>query len=149
MKKFLKLFFDKSLLIFICVGLANTVVSLAIMFLLYNICHFGYWGSSAVAYVLASIMSFVLNKNLTFSHKGSVLKSAVRFSIVIAVCYLIAFKAAQPLTMFLLAKFFKGFARTGTKKMVEQITMLVGMVIFTALNYLGQRFFAFRGKPAV
>ena len=28
------------------------------------------------------------------------------------------------------------------------LSMLVGMVLFTGLNYLGQRFFAFREKKA-
>ena len=27
----------------------------------------------------------------------------------------------------------------------DNVAMLAGMVIYTALNYLGQRFFAFRG----
>ncbi|SCJ68100.1 Uncharacterised protein [uncultured Clostridium sp.] len=29
---------------------------------------------------------------------------------------------------------------------VEQISMLFGMCLFTALNYIGQRFFAFKEK---
>lgn len=142
MKKFFRIIFDKSVLIFICVGALNTLLSAAMMFLLYNTLRWGYWPSTATAYVLTSILSFVLNKRFTFSHKGSVLKSALRFAIVIGVCYLIAFKAAQPLTQLLLPMFFNH--NTLSIKQLDNVSMLVGMVIFTGLNYFGQRFFAFR-----
>ena len=60
----------------------------------------------------------------------------VRFAANIAVCYLIAYGAAKPLCLRLLAN-----ASVSTR---DNVAMLVGMVFFTGLNYLGQRFFAFR-----
>lgn len=130
--------FDRTLLKFLLVGCANTLCSMCIMYLLYNLAHFGYWGSSATAFFLASILSFYLNRNFTFQSKEGVVKTALRFSINIAVCYLISYSAAQPLVGWALGRF--GL----DSSLVEQIAMLFGMCMFTGLNYLGQRFFAFR-----
>lgn len=130
--------FDRTLLKFLLVGCANTLCSMFIMYLLYNLAHFGYWGSSATAFFLASILSFFLNRSFTFQSQEGVRKTALRFSINVAVCYLLAYSAAQPLVGWALARF--GLAPS----LVEQIAMLFGMCMFTGLNYLGQRFFAFR-----
>ena len=132
--------FDRTLLKFLLVGCANTLCSMCIMFLLYNLAHFGYWGSSAIAFFLASILSFFLNRNFTFQSKEGIRTTALRFSINVAVCYLLAYSAAQPLVSWALASF--GLPLS----LVEQIAMLFGMCMFTGLNYLGQRFFAFRKR---
>ena len=136
----MKLFklFDRTLLKFLLVGCANTLFSMCIMYLLYNLAHFGYWGSSAIAFFLASILSFFLNRSFTFQSKEGIGKTALRFSVNIAVCYLLAYSAAQPLVGWALGRFGLDIS------LVEQIAMLFGMCMFTGLNYLGQRFFAFR-----
>ncbi len=130
--------FDRTLLKFLLVGCANTLCSMCIMYLLYNLAHFGYWGSSAVAFFLASILSFFLNRSFTFQSKEGIGKTALRFSVNIAVCYLLAYSAAQPMVGWALGRFGLDVS------LVEQIAMLFGMCLFTGLNYLGQRFFAFR-----
>ena len=127
---------DKKLAKFIAVGILNTIVGTAIMFGLYNIAECSYWVSSATNYVLTSILSYFLNKNFTFQHKGSMLKSAVRFSVNIAVCYLLAYGIAKPLVLTVLSGY--------TQTIKENLAMFVGMCLFVAFNYLGQRFFAFK-----
>lgn len=131
-------FFDARFIKFVLVGLMNTALSVAIMFLLYNWLNMGYWSSSAISYVLASISSFFLNRNFTFKSKESILKSAIKFSINVAICYVLAYSLAKPLVVFSLSKFNLPQSTT------EQIAMLLGQVLFTVLNYIGQRFFAFK-----
>ncbi|QCR31463.1 GtrA family protein [Lysinibacillus sp. SGAir0095] len=121
---------------FILVGMINTIVGTAIMFGFYNFLHFSYWTSSAANYILTSILSYFLNKYFTFQHKGSSWKSALRFTINIAICYLLAYGIAKPLTLLVLADM--------SQRVQENVAMFVGMVLFTLLNYLGQRFFAFK-----
>lgn len=121
---------------FVLVGIVNTIVGTAIMFGCYNLAGMSYWTSSAANYVLTSILSYFLNKYYTFQHKENSLKSALRFTLNIAVCYLIAYGIAKPLTLWLLSD--------ASVSLQENIAMLVGMFLFTALNYLGQRFFAFK-----
>ncbi len=132
--------FDIKFLKFVLVGIINTIFGTAIMFLLYNLANFGYWGSSAVSYILASILSFLLNKNFTFRNSESTVKTALRFTVNIAVCYLIAYSISKPIVKAILLN------TSLSKSIVEQVSMLLGMALFTMLNYVGQRFFAFKGK---
>ena len=120
---------DAKLWKFLLVGVVNTLAGMGIMFGLYNVAGCSYWVSSAANYVLTSILSFFLNKHFTF-------QSRERFAANIAVCYLIAYGIAKPLCLRLLSG-----AAVSTR---DNAAMLVGMVLFTGLNYLGQRFFAFR-----
>lgn len=121
---------------FILVGIINTIIGTAIMFGLYNLAGVSYWGASAANYILTSIVSYFLNKYFTFQYKENTLTSAIRFAINIAVCYLLAYGIAKPLTYW--------FLSSTTVAIQENVAMFVGMVFFTVFNYLGQRFFAFK-----
>ena len=137
--KFKKLF-DIKLWKFLLVGVINTLVGSGIMFLLYNVFHCGYWLSSAANYILTSILSFFLNKYFTFRSRESGWRPVVRFVANIAVCYLLAYGLAEPLVRWLLS---------GSSQTVrENVAMVVGMGLFTGLNYLGQRLFAFRERES-
>lgn len=138
MNKWTKLLtlFDVKFWKFILVGIINTIVGTSIMFGLYNLVGLSYWESSASNYILTSILSYFLNKYFTFQQKGSSLKSLVKFAINIAICYVVAYGVAKPLTIFMLMN--------ASQRVQENVAMFVGMVFFTALNYLGQRFFAFK-----
>lgn len=126
---------DSTVLRFVLVGVVNTLVGMAIMFGLYNLAHCSYWISSACNYILTSILSFFLNKYFTFQNQEKSAVQAVRFAVNIAVCYLLAYGIAKPLCIWLLS----GVSQT----VRDNVSMLVGMCLFTVLNYLGQRFFAF------
>lgn len=127
---------DKTFWKFILVGVINTLVGTGVMFLFYNVFHFGYWISSASNYVVGSIVSYLLNKHFTFQNKSRSPKVIVRFVINISVCYLVAYGVAKPLVRMLLSGMGTVIQDNGA--------MLMGMCIFVVLNYLGQRFFAFR-----
>ena len=129
--------FDASMWKFLLVGVANTLLSAVIMFLLEGL---GYWPSTAIAYVAGSVMSFFLNRHFTFQSKAPFWPSVLRFAINVAVCYLIAYSLAQPLAELILG--WIGLPAIW----VERLAKLGGMVLFTCLNYFGQRFFAFRKK---
>lgn len=123
---------DQKLLKFIVVGIINTLVGMAIMFGLYNLAHCSYWLSSAANYVLTSILSYFLNKYFTFQNREKSAAQIVRFVLNIAVCYLVAYGIAKPLTFTILS----GFG----EQIQTNAAMLVGMCFFTGLNYFGQRF---------
>lgn len=123
---------------FLLVGVINTAVGCGAMFLLYNLAGWSYWLSSAANYVLGGIVSFFLNKYFTFRQKKWVWSETLRFAVNVAVCYLLAYGLAKPLT---------AWALSGHGEWLqENAAMLVGMVLYTALNYLGQRFLIFRKK---
>lgn len=121
---------------FLLVGCVNTAVGTCIMFGLYNLAHCSYWLSSAANYTLTSILSFFLNKYFTFQSKTWSFSEVLRFAGNIAVCYFIAYGAAKPLVKLLLSDCGQALR--------DNVSMLVGMVLFTCCNYVGQRFFAFK-----
>ena len=121
---------------FVLVGIANTLFGAAIMFLFYNVFHFSYWLSSASNYIFGSILSYFLNKSFTFRYGKTDLKSVIKFTVNIALCYLIAYGIAKPVISHLLSNY--------SVSVQENVSMVLGMVLFVGLNYLGQRFFAFK-----
>ncbi len=127
---------NSSLLRFLLVGVVNTLVGTAIMFGLYNLAGCSYWFSSAANYFLTSILSFFLNKYFTFQCREKSISQVLRFAANIAVCYLLAYGLAKPLCLHLM----KG----AESHIRDNVSMFVGMCLFTGFNYLGQRFFAFR-----
>ncbi len=134
MKKLL----DKTFLKFVLVGIVNTVFGTAIMFVFYNVLHLSYWMSSASNYVLASILSYFLNKKFTFESKDNSVQSVFRFALNISVCYLTAYGIAKPIVRGLLSQ---------TSVMIQDnAAMFVGMCLFVILNYFGQRLFVFKEK---
>ena len=125
--------FDKTFLTFLIVGVVNTLFGTMIMFVLYNA-----FGCSYCDYFFGSILSYYLNKHFTFHYQGTDWKSIFRFILNIVVCYLIAYSLALNLTRYALE------SMHFSKVIVENIAMLVGTVLFMVINYLGQKFFAFK-----
>jgi putative flippase GtrA len=132
----LKKVIDIKTIKFLIVGIINTLVGTAIMFSFYNLLGLNYWVSSAANYILASILSYFLNKYWTFQNKDKSVKVVVKFIVNILVCYLISYGIAKPLAR-------DALSGTGAK-IQDNAAMFVGMILFTILNYLGQRFFAFK-----
>ena len=127
---------DGTVVRFLLVGVINTLVGCGAMFLLYNLAHWSYWLSSAANYVLGGVVSFFLNKYFTFRKREWSWRQAGRFAVNVAVCWLLAYGLAKPLVLAVL---------TGRPVWLQENgAMAVGMCLYTALNYLGQRFFAFR-----
>ena len=132
------LFTDKTFMKFVIVGVINTIVGTAIMFVFYNVFHLSYWISSASNYFFGSICSYILNKHFTFQYHEQGWASLFRFTINIIICYLLAYGLAKPLIHWILSG--------STKSIQENVSMLLGMCLFIVFNYLGQRFFAFKSK---
>ena len=138
MKKILSSFFDATFLRFILVGVVNTLVGTAIMFFCFNVLAWSSWISSALNYIVGSIVSYLLNKRYTFQQKGHDLYTILKFIMNITICYVLAYGFAKPLVTWLLS---------GLSTNVQgNIALLVGMVLFVAFNYIGQRFWAFSQK---
>lgn len=135
-KTLINKFLDRTFFKFILVGVVNTVFGYAVMFVAYNVCNFNYWVSSAANYFFGSILSYFLNKYYTFECKKKSMRVILKFTLNIVVCYLVAYGVAKPLMAWVLNSF--------DNNIQENIAMLFGMCLFVLLNYLGQRFFAFK-----
>ncbi len=139
MKKLLSLL-DARLWKFLLVGVLNTLVGEGLSFLLINVTDIGLWWATALPTVLASVMSYFLNKHFTFKNTEKGWKPVARFALNIAVCYGLAYGLAIPVMQWLLA---------GQSDPVrDNLSKVVGMCLFVGFNYLGQRLFAFRQKDS-
>ena len=127
---------NSTLFRFLIVGVFNTLVGCGTMFLLYNLAHCSYWVSSAANYIVGGIVSFFLNQYFTFGNKKWEWAQVWKFVLNVTVCYLLGYGLAKPIALRLL----EGQA----VRVQENVAMLVGMCLYTGLNYLGQRFFAFK-----
>lgn len=146
MERFRKTILDPTLVRFLLVGVVNTLVGSGVMFALWNLAglhtwgDLGYWLSAAANYLAGSVVSYVLNKRFTFRSQERGAGVVFRFAVNIVVCWLLAYGLARPAVNRLLADL----------RMSEQLrgnlAMLAGAGLFTALNYFGQRFFAFRSR---
>jgi len=120
---------------FIIVGLINTAVGTAVMFVAYNLIGCGYWISSALNYIIGSIVSYFLNKYFTFRDYERGFKKVIRFVLNISVCYFLAYGIAQKVIYWILSEY--------NLQVRDNISMIAGMGLFVMLNYLGQRLFVF------
>lgn len=124
---------------FLLVGVLNTIVGSGSMFFLFNIVSCSYWVSSAMSYVIAGILSFFLNKYFTFHDKGKSYFQIFLFCLNQVACYFLAYFVADKAICF--------FAAGLSEKLSGNIALFCGMCLFTALNFLGQKFVVFaRGK---
>ncbi len=134
----MKKLFDITMIKFLLVGVVNTIVGTAVMFILYNLVGCPYWPSVCANYLCGGVVSYFLNKYFTFKNTETSFAQVGRFVITVAVCMLIAYGAAKPAVKWALSGY--------STKLQENAAMLVGMCLYTGLNYLGQRFFAFKEK---
>ncbi len=145
-KKLFSFFCDRSLLIFLIIGGLNTVISvIGSQLLLAPFTNIwgdkpAYWASTAIMFTLCSVFSFIFNRKYSFQSKAPLLQSAIRFSIVILVCYLISFGLSDILVPFIFTNLFHLQDAT----LLVRLAMLLAQVIFTGLNYIGQRLWAFK-----
>ena len=133
----MKKLFEVSMLKFLLVGVGNTLLSMVLMFALEGL---GYWPSTAIAYVAGAVMSFFLNRGFTFHSNEVLWRSAVKFAVNVVVCYVVGYGLARTIM---------GAPPTLTALPAvwwERLSKLVGMGLYTVLNYFGQRFFAFRRR---
>lgn len=120
------------------VGVINTLMGLGIIEVLYNLVHLSYWASSGISYFIGSVFSYFANGKVTFKLEDKDKDKGLpwRFAINIIVCYLIAYGVAKPLVRVVLS--------SQPVVIVENVAIIFGMVLFTGMNFFGQKLFVFR-----
>ncbi len=134
---------DTTVIKFIIVGVINTLVGWLAMFITLHIMdsaganhNISYWTSSAVNIIVGSIVSYILNKHFTFQSKTESKKDIGKFIINILICYVLAYGIAKPLAQLAF--------KSASKLLLQVISLLSGSILFTVLNYFGQRFWVFK-----
>lgn len=123
---------------FMLVGCINTATGLTVTFGAMHGLGCSYWLSALAGLVAGGLTSFTLNRRFTF--RGYNVKNGawLRFAALTASCYLFAYSISYRLSAWLLEPLALQTERTG------DLAVLLGMAIYNALNYLGQKHYVFR-----
>jgi putative flippase GtrA len=122
---------DRSIARYLLVGVLNTSVSLGVIYVAMDLAGINYAVANLIGYALGVLMSFFLNKYWTFNERSS--KSVAqfgRFVLVVLVAY-----CCNLATVALLIPAF------AHRRILAQA---LGVIPYTAIGYLGSRFFVFR-----
>lgn len=125
------------------VGVANTLLTLSVIFICKGIFHVNPWVSNALGYVAGFINSFILNKVWVFKSNNKVWIEALRFCMVFVVCYGLQLLVTWLLTAHTpLGEYtysLPGFTISG-----YAVATLLGMVFYTFANFIFNRCFTFK-----
>jgi putative flippase GtrA len=118
---------------FCCVGVANTLVGLAIIFALKFFLGASDALANLVGYVAGTAMSFIVNKIYTFGHRRDYAGSAMRFLLVQICAY-----ALNLLTVLTLVH----------KGVDGYLAQTLGIIPYSVCGFLGAKFYAFASTDA-
>ncbi len=135
MRDFFRKYFDIYFLRFLLVGVINTVAGMGVDVFCLFILHF----SEEISYIAncttGALLSFFLNKSITFNNRESMWKTLLRFIGLMVVCTALSYGVAKPLVMWALA---------GRDPNLQKIvSAAVGMAVFGLIDYFGMRLFVF------
>ncbi|PGT75825.1 MULTISPECIES: GtrA family protein [Bacillaceae] len=133
----IKNYYNKSntIIRFIGVGLINTIIGISSIFLLLNVFGFSYWVSTFIGNGIGAIISYFLNRNFTFNSNVNNKKGIALFLFVILVSYYVSYNIGYSLIN-------KNVLSTNIYG--EELSILLAALIYTVLNYLGQRYLTFK-----
>ena len=126
---------NNELVKFLIVGILNTIIGASIMFIAYNFFKLNYWVSTSLNYIVAGTFSFFANKKFTFESEGKVFQKIIFFILTLIICYFVAFNLSKKMIAFI---------DINDIELKENISMVVGMVIYTVLNFILQKQIVFR-----
>ena len=147
--KRIKKVLDRTLMLYMIVGVANFIFCTGLMFFLFNACGVNEHVAPLVNYGLGSIFWFLGCKYLIFPSLKSGTQQYIRFAIEVLVCYGISYYLIAPvIAQFLLDHegIYSFFTFGGGAKVTANCEMAVGVVVYALLNYFGQRYFVFSDR---
>jgi len=121
-----------TLIRYLLVGVVNTLVGLGIIYLAMYFLHMDLASSNALGYAIGIMVSFALNKKWTFDSQDHIVYSFLRYLLVLAVAY-----GANLATVLFANSHFD---------LNPYLSQALGIVPYTAIGFLGSRFFAFRDR---
>jgi putative flippase GtrA len=118
---------------FVSVGLANTLVGLAVIYAAKGFFDVGDVAANVLGYSVGLLLSFALNSRWTFAYRGPHLSALAKFLFVALVAY-----ATNLLTVLVAIHYFdlNGYVAQAT-----------GVVPYTLITYLASKYLVFRSAP--
>ncbi|MBI9099492.1 MAG: GtrA family protein [Spirochaetaceae bacterium] len=117
---------------FIIVGFLNTGITMGTIFVLTRLFKVHYIPANATGYTAGLINSFIWNRNWTFKSRGNALRQTLFFLLAFGICYTL-----QLTLVLLLVEYYS---------MNPDIAQIMGMIVYTGLNFLINKLITFRKK---
>ena len=121
---------DKTFVRFLFVGLLNTIIGYSIIMILFHLFGLTYGVSYFLSYVVGVVISFFLNRQFVFFSKNHKLLEFFRFLIAFGVSYIVSY-----IFLYLFVEY---------QILGENIAFLGGMVIYSTLFYLLNKYIVFK-----
>lgn len=148
MKK-LKKVVDRTLVLYLIIGISNFLLCTGIMFLLYNLAGISQHIAPIVNYGLGSLIWYLACRFVIFPGSKTTPRQLLRFVIDIAVCYLLSYYVIAPLVAQLALKSTRIkalFSFGGSHNIEGNCEMSAGAISYALLNYFGQRYYVFSNR---
>lgn len=129
------------------VGVMNTLLTLAVIYILKSIAGVNLWVSNAVGYVAGFVNSFIWNKMWVFRSHRNFLMESLMFGIGFLICYGLQFLVTWLLTYKTPLNTFE-WSLCGVTVSGYGIATLMGMVFYTGANFIYNRLVTFRGSES-
>ena len=126
----IKTIFDKTFLRFVGVGVINTIIGYLVILFFFHIVGLTYSYSYFISYIIGIIISFFLNRKLVFFSTKSKIKEFIKFLIAFAISYIVSY-----IGLYFIVE---------NKLIDTNYAFFAGMVIYSTLFYLLNRFITFR-----
>lgn len=153
MKKLTKLL-DKTFWLYVGLGFLNYGICNAIMLVLHNVFHVGTTASLIIEFTLQTMISFLLNRYVTFRGIAISRYWPLKFVVSVGVSYLLAkvllYKAFEyliTLPFFIaIADWVQSIAAKNADPLVfrHNLVMLACTFTYCVINYVGQRYYVFK-----
>ncbi len=124
-----------TLIRYLLVGVVNTLVGLGTIYLAMYFLKMGVVSSNAFGYGVGIMVSFVLNKKWTFNSDAHAVYSFLRYLLVLLVAYV----ANLQTVLFANSHF----------DLNPYLSQALGIAPYTAIGFLGSRYFAFRERNGI
>lgn len=125
------------------VGAMNTLLTLAIIFLMKGLLDCNEWLSNAVGYTAGFINSFIWNKLWVFRSSKNFFRESLMFGIGFLVCYSIQALVTMGLYQYTFLNTFT-FSIPAFTFSGYSIATIIGMVVYTIANFIYNRCITFR-----
>jgi putative flippase GtrA len=124
---------------FLLVGVINTIIGLSIMFILLNLMGWSYWLATFLGNGIGAGVSYILNRSFTFNSNVNGSKGIPKFFLVILSCYFLSYFIGG-----LVAGSINLSSQPFSFISKDELAVLIGTILYTVTNYLGQKFIVFR-----
>ena len=121
---------DATFIRFIFVGIVNTIIGYSLIMLFFHIFDLTYGKSYLLSYIITFLISFILNRKFVFLSQNNQLYEFIKFILSFLVSYSVSY---------IFLYFFIEY-----KLLDENIAFFAGMVIYSSIFYLLNKYITFK-----